>query len=236
MTTWWIEPATALATKLPHPPEQMLAQLVSGLTATFRDRRVDLRVRGHEVSASLESLFLAPRPGRGDLTAELTDVEVDALAVDRLSVRARSVQMLPGRQATLAAEEVEVRGTARVQALVGWLDQRVAGWTLALDDQGRVVGRRRPGDPMLVADAQVLDGTLVLELRAVRWRTLQVRIPRWLRLERRLPVPLGDGWTIAEATRSGDRVRFRLLREGFREPVSAARLREAMLAGGTLRL
>ncbi|CAN5679971.1 hypothetical protein BH24ACT4_BH24ACT4_09820 [soil metagenome] len=144
--------------------------------------------------------------------------------------------MVPGRQVTLQAEEVEVRGTAPLDVLVGWLDQRVAGWSLEIDDQGRVVARRRPGDPTLVADAQVVDGTLVLELRAVRWRAFHLRIPHWLRLERRVPVPLGDGWTISEATRSGDRVRFDLVREGFREPVSAARLREAMLAGGTLRL
>ncbi|CAN5680162.1 hypothetical protein BH24ACT4_BH24ACT4_09830 [soil metagenome] len=69
MTSWWLQPASTLAGTLAHPSEQMLAQMVSGLMTTFGGQRMDLRVRGHRVSGSLESVVLVPRNLRGDLSA-----------------------------------------------------------------------------------------------------------------------------------------------------------------------
>ena len=235
LTTWWIEPAVSVAESWRVRHDQLLAQLVGGIASRFGGRPVDVEVRGHRVRAILDSLSLLPRrAGSYELRVDATDAVVEGLQVDRVDAVVRSVRLEPGRNPKLVGTGVEVTGAATLSSLVEWIDDRVSGWSLTVDGDGNVLAQHDRSDVKLVVEPWVRDGALHLEARMVRWRRLRARVPRWLRLERVHRLEIGPGWTLAEADRTGDGVRFRFTGDVITHELHLPDIREAILRGTRL--
>lgn len=234
VTTWWVEPATAAVNALGIDPEALLAQLVDGVMARFGGRSIDLDIHGRPVRASLDSLHLLRRGSSNDVHVDMSDVDADGLSIGHVTAIARAVTIEPGLQATVHASAIEVEGRSPLEAVVVWVDDRVPAWDLRVAD-GKVLARRSGSAMTFGVDATVTDDVVRLEIRSVRWSRLRIGIPRWLRLERRVPLPMQDGWSMADATTSGGDVRFRLLGDRVEHRLNPPSLRDAIRAGTLLR-
>lgn len=235
LTAWTFDPLTAVTKSLPYQPEVMLTQLIEGLVAAFTGRRFELEAQGKAISGSLGSLRLVRRKGRNQVVVDVTDVDVDGVRLDQISVVAGSVRIQPGLEPVFEASDIEVGGSLPATAAVGWVDRHVPGWSLRLDDAGNLLGRRQGYQPEFVLAVEVTDDVAHLEVRGVRWRSRELSIPSWLRIERRFPLNLTAGWSIVAASRSKGEVRFRMLGQTFDQRLDAKQLRDAILRGGGLR-
>jgi hypothetical protein len=236
-TSWWTQPVVQGGQALVEVNARLLAELADGLMRRFEGRRVELQLGGARVEAVLESIRLRRVAERFTGRLELSDVVWDGLAIDALSAVAGTVSLLPDAPARLTIADIELTGSAPVDALVGWLGRRVEGWSLAVDEDGRVEARgRRPGLTFVV-EPVVEEHELHGELRALRCAGVRVAIPSWLRIVRTMPLPaLPRGATIADARRRAGTVDFRVRVSALSERFDPARVRDAVFTGGPVAL
>ncbi len=232
LTTWWVEPAVAAAQRFPAQAEELLAQMIDGVVARFGGERVDLTIRGQQVVATLDSMRLLRRRDRRELRIDLSDVDAAGVLFDTLGIVA-SVRLEPGVQPTFVATGIAVEGCAPLEPVIAWIDDRIGEWLLEVSDH-QIIARRGGSEATFVVEPFVRDDTVRLELRGVRWRKFAIGLPRWLRIERAFPVAMAPGWSLREARRDGDRVRFRLRGREVEQRLDAPRLREAIVRGAQL--
>jgi hypothetical protein len=238
-TTWWVEPVTRSSAVLRErmAPERLLAELIDGLLGRFGGQRLELVLRGHPVRGMLESLRVAHGDRELTVVADLADVEWDGPRLTQLQARARGVRISPGRPAAVGVAGVEVQGRTDLERIVRWADGRTGPWALEVDGDGRLHAVRDDRPLRLTGDPAYVDGALELELRAVRWRTIEVRIPRWLRLRQAQPLPeLPEGMQVLDAHRVDGEVSFRLGLAAMSAPLDLNGLRDAIVRGSAVPL
>jgi hypothetical protein len=236
-TTWWVEPAikTSAALRERMSPERLLAEVIDGLLGRFGGQRLELVLRGHPVRGLLESLRVVGAGRSLGVIADLADVSWEGPRLSHLQARARGVRVAPGMPAEVGAEGMELQGRCDLDDLVTWAEGRTGPWSLATDDAGRLHADLQERSVRLTAEPTYVDGRLELELRAARWRNLQVGIPRWLRLTRTQPLPpLPPGMEVLDAHRAGREVLFRLGLAEVTSPLDLGRLRDAILRGSAV--
>lgn len=210
--------------------ERLLVGLIDSLRSRFEGRQIEPVLGGARVRAVLESIRL-PRPGaRYDARVELRNVDGDRWRFDTLSIAADSVRIESFPLPEFTASGITVIGSAAIDTLVAWLDERVTPWHLSVDGDGRAVARRRGRGPRMTIEPVVDHDAFEVELVALRWGKMRLSPPRWLRLTRRFRVaPLPLGMSIVEARRRGRGVEFRLAVASVSRNIDAALVREAIL-------
>ena len=233
LTTRWIEPAArASVHAASYGPERALAELVDGLVQCFGEGRVEFSVRGRSVEANLDWLRLVRRKQRYEAHLQLSNVEVDGFAFEHLSAVAQSLQFDPGVHPRLTLSDIEVTGQSALAPVIRWLDTRLPGWVLAIDDAGTVVARHAARGLTLEVEPSVDHDQLQLELRALRWGQRRLPVPGWLRLRRTTAtVSLPPGVSVIEARRRGAVIDFRLGVQSIQQDLELAQLRDALLQG-----
>jgi hypothetical protein len=235
LTTWWVEPARSAAQSLPAQADQVLAQLIEGLTTRFGGGRIDVTVRGRRVRAALDGLRLLRRTAGRELRIDLSDGHLDDLPFGHLALVAQSVRIEAGLEPALVVHDIDIEGRAPLQPVIEWLGGYVDGWVLDLR-AGEVVARSERAEVAFVVEPSVADGVLRLDIRALHWRRVRLGIPRWLRFERTVPIALHPSWSLLEASRAADVVRFRVRGADVEHRLSARSLRDAVMHGGRIRL
>ena len=94
--------------------------------------------------------------------------------------------------------------------------------------RGRAPAVHRGDRPYrLTGEATVRDGRLQVEVVAIGYGDVGVRLPRWVRLVRHLDLPpLPKGTTLVDAHRIGDEVSFRVRLDEVRYDLDLARVRD----------
>jgi hypothetical protein len=232
----WIDLTSAWTSVTPSP-ERLLAELIDGVLARFGGRRIALTLHGHDVSGVLDGLRVAGPAGDHRAHAVLTDVDWEGRRLEEAVVRARHVRLGPGLTSTLTAEPVEIEGRARLHEAVRWAEEANLDWKVDVDATGelRAVHRDRPY--RLTGEASVADGRLQVEVVAVGYGDIGVRLPSWVRLVRHLELPpLPKGTTLVDAHRIGEEVSFRVRLDEVRYDLDLARVRDAIMRGATVPL
>jgi hypothetical protein len=207
-----------------------LVELIDGLRGRFEGRRIELVFGGARLRAVLESIRLR-RPGAHyDARVELRDVDADGWRFETLSIAADSVKIEPFPLPKFTASGITVIGSAAIDTLVAWLDERATRWHLGVDGEGRVEVRRRGRRLRMTVEPVVDHDVFEVALVALRWGKMRLSPPRWLRLRRRFPVaPLPRGMSIVEARRRGRGVEFHLAVASVSRNIETALVREAIL-------
>ncbi len=227
-TTAWLDPSQSL-----QSPERLLFDIVEGISRRFRGKRLTLHRIGVAAAFVLDDIEMLRRRDSRDIELIASNVDWDGVPIEHVHVHASDVSVELGATSTLTAATVEVEGQADQSAALGWLGRFVENeWRVGLGDDGLIRARRPDGALVYSATAEARQSALVLELRRIEWRGLQVRLPRWLRLERATPLPaLPRGLEVVSAALDDGVVRFRLRLAQLREPVKLDRLRKAVLSG-----
>ncbi|MBI2705748.1 MAG: hypothetical protein HYX32_10735 [Actinobacteria bacterium] len=243
-TTWWVEPAAravepaarASAQLLTgQPPERALAELADGIARRFSGEHLELVLHDRKAGGRLDSLRIFRTRDRYEARADLSDGTFDGVPIDQVSIAVRSVAVEPGTPARLTGEGITITGTAGLERLVAWLDQRIDTWKLSVDSTATIVavphGRRLHGLSFVV-DPSVRDDVLHLELRGGRWRRLRFGLPGWLRFTRTIDLPaLSNDLALAEARVSDGQVEFRLRQPSASGTIDLTSVREAIVRG-----
>jgi hypothetical protein len=228
-TAWWTEALVAGPIRGSQPNTALLGEIAQAVADAFQGHRLHGEIGGRQFRAELDSLRLDRRADHCVGQLDLRSVSWDGLRADVLSVVADTAALTPPPKATLTLSGIEMQGRSALEPLVAWLGRRVTACELRVAEGGFIEAIPRPGSPAVVLDAVVEDGKLELELRAVRWRRLNLRCPGWLRLARTMPIPpLPDGVRVAQARRRGTEVEFWLSLPTFTYNFDPVRLREAI--------
>jgi hypothetical protein len=233
-TTWWVEPMTRTGAAMRDrmAPERLLAELVDGVLGRFGGQRLELDLRGHPVRGLLESLRVVSRDRTLAVIADLVDVDWAGPPLSHLQARARGVRVTPGVPGSVHAAGIDVQGRCDLRDVVAWGEGRTGAWKLEVDPAGHLQAEHAERGVQLTAEPTYVGGRLELELRAARWRGLQVRVPRWLRLTRSQDLPpLPEGMEVVDAHRTGFDVWFRLGLPEVSSSLDLNRLREAIVRG-----
>ena len=232
----WVDLTSAWTSVTPSP-ERLLGELIDGVLARFGGRRIALTLHGHDVSGVLDALRVAGTAGDHRAHVVLTDVDWEARRLEEVVVRARRVRLGAGRTATLTAEPVELEGRAGLEEVLRWAASTDLDWSVGLDAAGelRAVHRDRPY--RVGGEASVVDGRLQVEVVALGYGDVGVRLPSWVRLVRSLDLPpLPAGTTLVAAHRVGDEVSFRVRLDAVRYELDLARVRDAIMRGAAVPL
>lgn len=182
---------------LSYGPERILVELVHAVVQRFGDGSIDFSARGKPGSANLDWLRLLTRNGRHEAHLQLSDVQLDGFALDRLGAVVHSVELIPGLQPQLTLDGIRISGRAPLESLVRWVEGRTGDWALAVDDGGAVTARHRSHEVTFEVQPSVDDDRILIELRALRWRQHRVALPGWLRLKRTVAtLPPAPGVTV----------------------------------------
>ncbi len=217
-------------------PSGCSVELIDGLLARFGGRRMTMTLHGHEVSGVLDGLRVSGPAGDHRAHAVLTDVDWEGRHLEEVVVRARQVRLGPGLTSTLTAEPVEIECRARLDEVLTWAATAELEWTVDLDAAGELRAVRRGDRPYrLTGEASVRDDRLQVEVVAVGYGDVGVRLPRWVRFVRHLDLPpLPPGTTLVDAHRIGDDVSFRVRLDEVRYDLDLARVRDAIVRGATV--
>ena len=197
----------------------VVAELAGVLARAFEGQEVTAEIGGRPARARLESARLERGILRQGGRVELRDVDWDGWPFERLVARARSVRVSRLPPPRLIATDVEVTGCSALEPLVAWLDARVPRWRLSVGRCDRLEARRRRGVTAYVLELTVADHELHLQLRALRWGRLRLRVPRALHLSRRVVLPpLSGELSVLDARRRARAVEFRLALPTLRLP------------------
>jgi hypothetical protein len=212
----------------------MLVELAEGLARAFRGRRVGVDVGGRRVQAELDSIWLERNESgyRGRL--ELRSVDCDGFQAEALSVLADDVTLRTQPNVALIMSGLEIRGRSALEPLLARLDRDLSEWNLCVAENDLIQAAPGRGSRRLLFRAEVRDGQLEAELRAVRFRGVTLRCPHWLRLtrKRRLP-PFPEGVSVAEARQRETGVEFRLSMPSFSRAFDPGRVRQAIFSAGS---
>jgi len=232
-TAWWTQGGPALAAA----NVRVLMELADGLMRRDGGQPVEFVLGGTRVEALLESVRLRREDDRYVGRLELTDAVWDGLRVDALWVVADSVAIAPGAPPRVTLRDVELTGSTPLSALVAWIEPHVDGWSLAVDEEGRVEAQGRRPAVSFVVEPSVEEHALHAELRALRWGGMRLPLPSWLRLVHTVPLPaLPRGLSVADARRRGGTVDFHLRVPVIIERFDPARVRDAVFSGGPVPL
>jgi hypothetical protein len=237
----WVDATAAWtsAASLSAPtPERLLGELIDGVLARFGGQRMTMTLHGHAVSGVLEGLRISGPAGDHRAHAVLTDVDWEGRRLEEVVVRARRVRLGPGLTSTLTAEPVEIEGRARLEEALTWAATAQLDWTVDLDAAGELRAVHRGDRPYrITGEALVRDGGLQVQVVAIGYGDVGLRLPRWVRLVRHLDLPpLPKGTTLVDAHRIGDEVSFRVRLDDVRYDLDLARVRDAIMRGATLPL
>ncbi len=230
----WVE-ATSAWTSAAPTAERLLGELIDGLLARFGGRRLTLTLHGHAVSGVLDGLRVSGSAGDHRAHAVLTDVDWEGRRLEEVVVRARQVRLGPGLTSTLTAGPVEIEGRARLDEVLTWASD--LHWEFDLDAAGELRAVRRDRSYRVTGEASVSHGRLQVEVVAMGYGDVGLRLPRWLRLVRHVELPpLPEGTTLIDAHRIGDAVSFRVLLDRVRYDLDLVRVRDAIMQRATVPL
>jgi hypothetical protein len=227
----WVE-ATSLWASAPPTPERLLGDMIDGLLARFAGRRLTVTVHGNEVSGVLDALRVSGPSTDQRAHAVLSDVEWRGHHLEEVVVRARQLRISPGLTATLTAHPVEIEGRGQLADALAWLATNDAGWTVDLDDAGKLRAVHRDRPFRVGGTGAVADGKLEVEVSGVGYGDKGVRLPRWVRIVREIELPpLPPGMRLLDAHRIGDQVSFRVLVDEVKLDIDLDRVRSAIMRG-----
>ena len=228
-TNWWVNPTVAGgAREVAAANERALAELLDGIVGRFEGQRVTLVLDGRPLRAVLDWIRVRRIDERYEARLELTEVEVNDWSLTSLSVAAASIRIEVIPTPRLTVSGIEITGRMALCRFILRLDQHVSQWHLAIDD-GRITASRAPGRPVIVIHPVVRDGRLEAEVRAARWRGMQLTLPMWLRIVRRLSLPALPYQLHVEHAdlRRGD-IEFQAHSPTITEELDLVRLRDAI--------
>ncbi len=231
----WIDMTSSWTSVVPTP-ERLLGELIDGVLARFGGRRIALTLHGHAVSGVLDALRVSGAPGEHRAHAVLTDVDWEARRLEEVVVRARQVRLAPGLTSTLTAEPVEIEGRARLDEVLRWSVDVDLDWKVELDAAGELRARHRDRPYRVTGDASVSDGRVQVEVVALGYGDVGVRLPRWLRFVHHIDLQLPPGTMLVDAHRVGDEVSFRVRLDEVRYDLDLDRVRDAIMRGAVVPL
>ena len=100
-------------------------------------------------------------------------------------------------------------------------------WRFDLDAVGELHAVHRDRPYRITGEASVTDGRLQVEVVAVGYGDVGVRLPHWVRFVRHVDLPaLPEGTTLVDAHRIGEEVSFRVRLDQVRYDLDLARVRD----------
>ena len=228
-TSWWADAIGEGQGAVPDAPGRLLVEIVEGLAHACRGRRFAIDLGGRRLCGVLNWVLLDRRDGDYAVQLEIADVDWDGVVFERVAVSVGSVVLTAPPNVTVTASEIELAGGSPIGPLVQWLNAQIGRGRLSVTEDSLVEAAPSRGGWRVVVDPAVIEGTVVVELRAVRWRSVQLRIPRWLRLTRQFALPpLPAGVAVSEARRRRSSVESRLYLQVVSRRLNLSDIRDAI--------
>ena len=233
-TKWWTEALGAGSRLGAEASAAMLVELAEGLARAFRGRRVGVEVGGWRVAAELDSIWLERNESGYRGRIELRSVDCDGFQAEALSVLADDVALTTQPAVALIMSGIEIRGRSALEPLLARLDQELSEWDLCVAENDLIQAAPRRGSGRFLLRAEVRDGELEAELRAMRFRGMTLRCPYWLRLTRKRRLPsFPAGVSVAEARQRETGIEFRLSTPSYSQAFDLDRVRQAIFSAAS---
>jgi hypothetical protein len=234
-TTAWLDPVADLGAGAVTAllPDVLMTLLSEGILSRFGGRVISATLLGSDMTATLESLEARRRGAHFETRAVLHGLRWNGHPIERITVVAHGVRLIPGVPTKLRSTRLDITGTITTTALIGWLNTWRLDWQLGVAADGLITARHRRLRIQALVDASVTDNLLTVRVRQASW--MGVRIPR--RAFAVTPIPLTDlpkQIAVRSAERDGDLVRFHVDVPDVAGSFDLAQMRSAIVAGTTL--
>jgi hypothetical protein len=206
-----VKPGLASAQEWAAANERLATTFTDGLLDLIQGQTIDWTIGGRTLRAVVGATRLRRSGADVQARVDLKDVVWGEWPFEDVSATAASLRADPSPRRNLRASDVEVVGRTKLEPLLAWLSERLRARTLEVDRDGRInVVISRFGPRVIIAAAEVRRGLLELELYAVAWRGVRLKLPARLRRTRFVELPrLPLEVSIFEARRHGDSVHVR---------------------------
>lgn len=234
-TTSWLDPVADLGAGAVTAlmPDVLMTLLSEGILSQFGGREVSAALLGHDLRAVLHTLKVRRRGAHFQTKAVLEDLWWNGHPIERMTVVAHGVRLIPGVPTRLRSSHLDLTGTVALAALVEWLNSWKLDWELSVEADGLLTARHRRLRVRALVDASIADNRLAITVHRAGWSGM--RIPRrWIAPA---PIPLTDlpkGLRVLRADRDGDRVVFHVELPEVTGSFDLAQMRSAIVAGTTL--
>jgi hypothetical protein len=207
-----VKPGLASAQEWAAANERLATIFTDGLLDLIQGQSIDWTIGGRTLRAVVGATRLRRTGMEVQATVELKDVVWGEWPFEHVSATAASVRSDPSSRSNLKASDVEVVGRTQLEPLLAWLGERPRARTLDVDRDGRInVVHGRFGPRVIIGAAEVKLDRLEVELHAVSWCGVRLKLPARLRRTRFVELPrLPLEVSIFEARRYGDSVHVRL--------------------------
>jgi hypothetical protein len=220
VTRWWTGAVVESAGAWRAENARLLAGTVAEVARGLEGRQVETDYAGRAFRATVETVELDRTPSHG-VRLTLGDAVWDDLPIECLSVLAGEVSVQPPPEMALTLSQVNVSGRIGLTELAPWLRRSLPNWGFAVTADNLIEAVGPGGRRRFILDPAIADGKLELVVHEFRWWGLRLPIPRWIRVVRRIALPpVSDGVVLAEATRQGDAIDFKIRLRRICKPLS----------------
>ncbi len=234
-TTAWLDPVADLGAGAVTAllPDVLMTLLSEGILSRFGGQGISATLLGSDMTATLETLEARRRGAHFETRAALSGLRWNGHRIERMTVVAHGVRMIPGVPTKVRSTHLDITGTITTAALVDWLNTWRLDWLLGVAPDGLIIARHRRLRIQALVDASVTNDLLTVQVRQGSW--MGVRIPR--RAFALAPIPLTDlpkRIAVRSAERDGELVRFHVDVPEITGSFDLAQMRSAIVAGTTL--
>ncbi|WP_067885081.1 hypothetical protein [Nocardia vaccinii] len=234
-TTAWLDPVADLGSGAVTAllPDVLMTLLSEGILSRFGGQVISAALLGSDMTATLETLEARRRGAHFETRAALSDLRWNGHPIERMTVVAHGVRLIPGVPTKVRSTQLDITGTITTTALIGWLNTWQLDWKLGVAADGLITARHRRLRIQALVDASVTNDLLTVRVRRASW--MGVRFPR--RAFTVTPIPLTDlpkQLAVRSAERDGELVRFHVDVPEITGSFDLAQMRSAIVAGTTL--
>ncbi|WP_067826132.1 hypothetical protein [Nocardia inohanensis] len=234
-TSAWLDPVAdfGVGTVTALMPDVLMTLLSEGILSQFGGQEVNATFLGHELRATLHTLKVRRRGAHFQSKTVLTELFWNEHPIQELTVIAHGVRLIPGVPTKLRSQQLDVSGVISVAALLKWINTWQPDWELEPAENGLVLAKHRHRKFRALAEAEIVDNTLVIKVHSAHWR--KVRAPRRLTMLKPIALTqLPNQARILRAQRKGDLIEFAADLPGLAASFDLAQIRSAIVAGTTL--